>query len=97
MPTIGDRINFTYNVKKLNGAVVLSENEIGLQSYVVDQSNQELISGLREGVKLMKEGETITFLFPSHKAFGYTGNDKIETNQPLIYRVQLKEIKNKIK
>ena len=40
----------------------------------------------------MKEGEVITFLFPSHKAYGYTGNDKIEPNQPLIYTVQLLKI-----
>ena len=60
---------------------------------MVDQ--EELITGLQEGIKLTKEGEILTFLFPSHMAFGYTGNGKIESNQPLIYKVHLKEIINK--
>ncbi len=93
MPTIGDRITFTYDVKYLNGASILSENEIGLQDYIVDQSNQDLISGLRDGVKLMKMGETITFLFPSYKAYGYYGiTDKLGANIPIQCTVTLKNI-----
>ena len=40
----------------------------------------------------MKEGEKVTFLFPSYKAYGYTGFDKVKPNQPLIYSVQLLKI-----
>ena len=67
--------------------------ELGTKSYLVDK--EELITGLQDGIKLMKEGETISFLFPSYKAFGYTGNDKVGPNEPLIYSVQLLKI-NKI-
>ena len=50
--------------------------------------------GLRDGIKLMKKGETITFLFPSHMAYGYHGDDKkIGTNEPLICTVTLNDIK----
>src|SRR5690606_41499782 len=77
MPDLGDVVQFTYNIKDLNGNEILSEKENGLQQYKVDQSNQELISGVREGIKLMKEGETVTFLFPSYKAFGYYGLEQI--------------------
>ncbi len=93
MPTYGDRIKFSYEIKNLGGTLILSENEIGLQNYVVDQSNQDLISGLREGIKLMKEGETITFLFPSYKAYGYYGiNNKLGANVPIQCTVTLKNI-----
>ncbi len=93
MPILGDRIAFSYDVKYLNGASILSENEIGLQNYIVDQSNQDLISGLRDGVKLMKMGETITFLFPSYKAYGYYGIiDKLGANVPIQCTVTLKNI-----
>lgn len=93
MPILGDHITFTYEVYHLNGSEILSENEIGLQSYIIDQSNQDLISGLRDGVKLMKEGETITFLFPSYKAYGYYGiTDKLGANVPVQCRVTLKNI-----
>ena len=50
--------------------------------------------GLRDGIKLMKKGETITFLFPSHMAYGYHGdNEKIQSNEPLICTVRLNDIK----
>lgn len=90
MPEFGDYVTFSYDIKKLNGTTVLSENEIGLQNCVIDKTNQELISGIRDGLKLMKEGETITFLFPSYKAFGYYGiNNKLGTNVPIQCTVTL--------
>ena len=54
---------------------------------------EELFQGLREGLKLMKAGEEVTFIFPSQKAFGYYGDgNKIGTNVPLIVNVNLKTI-----
>lgn len=92
-PKLGDVITFTYDVKQLNGTNVLSSEENGLQNYKVDQSNQDLISGLRDGLKLMKAGETITFLFPSYRAYGYYGIvDKLGTNVPVQSKVTLKSI-----
>ena len=52
-PKFGDTISFTYNVEHLNGTSILSEEENGLQHYIVDKTNQELVSGIREGLKLM--------------------------------------------
>ncbi|MEZ4779553.1 MAG: gliding motility-associated peptidyl-prolyl isomerase GldI [Flavobacteriaceae bacterium] len=92
-PEFGDDVVFTYNIKHLNGDTILSETETGIQNYKVDQTNQALISGLRDGIKLMKEGETITFLFPSHKAYGYYGiENKLGTNIPVQSTVTLKSI-----
>jgi gliding motility-associated peptidyl-prolyl isomerase len=77
----------------LDGTTVVSEKENGLQHYIIDQSNQDLVSGIREGLKLMNVGETITFLFPSYKAFGYYGiENKLGTNVPIQSRVTLKTI-----
>jgi gliding motility-associated peptidyl-prolyl isomerase len=96
-PILGDQITFTYDVKTLDGSMVLSEEENGLQQYKVDQSNQELISGIRDGIKLMKVGETMTFLFPSYKAYGYYGIDnKLGTNVPIQSTVTLKSIEQTI-
>ncbi|WP_114491553.1 gliding motility-associated peptidyl-prolyl isomerase GldI [Candidatus Ulvibacter alkanivorans] len=92
-PDFGDKITFTYNIKELDGTVVLSEEENGLQVYKVDQSNQDLISGIRDGVKLMKPGETVTFLFPSYKAYGYYGiQNKLGANTPVQSTITLKSI-----
>ena len=92
-PQKGDVVSFSYDVKNLNGATIVSETENGLQYYQVDQSNQELISGIRDGIKLMKAGETITFLFPSYKAYGYYGiEEKLATNTPIQSTITLHTI-----
>ena len=92
-PKFGDLVQYTYALKTLEGKVIYSAKELETQSYYVDQ--QELFSGLRQGLKLMKEGESITFLFPSQKAYGYYGDlDKIGRNVPLICDVSLLKLTN---
>ena len=89
----GDLVQFTYSVSDLDGNMIVSEKENGIQEYVIDQTNQELITGIRQGLKLMREGEKVTFFFPSHKAFGYYGMvDKIGANVPITSTVTLKSI-----
>ena len=93
-PQFGDIINFNYDIKDLNGNTIYSENELKTQNYAMDQ--QEIFTGLREGLKLMKAGETITFLFPSQKAYGYYGDeDRIGTNIPLMCKVKVNTITQK--
>jgi FKBP-type peptidyl-prolyl cis-trans isomerase len=78
------------------GNGIMSTEEVGDQVYKIDQSNQDLISGFREGLKLMKEGETITVLLPSHKAYGYYGfEDKIGSNVSIRATINLNKIKTK--
>lgn len=90
-PRFGDIVNFNYNVKDLNGNTIYSQQELDTITYSIDK--EELFLGLREGLKLMKEGETITFLFPSYQAYGYYGDsNKIGTNIPLMTEVTLHKI-----
>lgn len=89
-PRSGDEVFYSHEIRSLDDLVLYEKEALGTKSYLVDK--EELISGLQDGFKLMKEGEQVTFLFPSHKAYGYTGNDKIQPNQPLIYSVQLLKI-----
>lgn len=87
-PNFGDIINFEYNVSDLSGNEIYATAE---RTYVMDK--QELFTGLREGLKLMSEGDHITFIFPSQKAYGYYGDEKrIGTNVPLICEVTLNTI-----
>jgi len=86
----GDRIVYTYQIEDVNGVMLYTEKEIGKRNYLVDK--QEIIPGLHDGLKLMHEGEKVTFLFPSHKAYGYAGYKKINGNQPLLFTVAIKEI-----
>lgn len=94
MPKPGDELTYTFEVSDFKNNSIYTSEEIGEQLYVVDK--QEILEGLRNGLKLMKEGDIVTFLFPSHKVFGYLGDQKkININQPLIYKVQLNKIKKK--
>lgn len=87
----GDIVNFNYDIKTLNGETIYDQKELDTINYAIDQ--QDLFFGLREGLKLMKEGEVIIFLFPSYQAYGYYGdNNKIGTNIPLVSRVTLNKI-----
>jgi len=90
----GDIALFAYEVKNLKGDIIFSKEEIGKIQYNIGK--QEMISGLHDGIQLMKEGEIVTFLFPSYKAYGYSGNEKVRPNEPLIFTVELIRInKNK--
>ncbi len=91
MAGFGDVVNFDYSITDLDGTIIYAEGEIPTKTYHMDK--EDLFGGLREGLKLMKEGEIVTFIFPSHKAFGYYGDKKrIGTNVPLITRVTLHSI-----
>lgn len=87
-PKKGDVAFFNYEIKDLKGNIIYSELELKPQTYAIDKQN--IMTGLREGIKLMHKKEQVTFLFPSHIAYGYHGDDKkIGTNIPLICTVTL--------
>ena len=87
-PKKGDVAFFNYEIKDLKGNIIYSEVELKPQTYAIDKQN--IMTGLREGIKLMHKNEKVVFLFPSHIAYGYHGDDKkIGTNQPLFCTVSL--------
>jgi len=87
-PQFGNIINFTFDVSNIKGDEIYPNSN---KTYVMDK--EELFTGLREGLKLLKPTETATFIFPSQKAFGYYGDEhKIGTNIPLICKVTLNTI-----
>lgn len=94
-PKKGDVAEFDYEIMDFKGNVVYSEVELRPQTYKVDKQN--IMMGLRDGIKLMRKNEKVTFLFPSHMAFGYHGDNKrIGSNQPLICTVTLHDFKPEI-
>ena len=91
-PKKGDVAKFDYEIKDIQGKVIYSQLELQPQSYIVDKQN--IMMGLRNGIKLMRKNEKVTFLFPSHMAYGYHGdNRRIGTNEPLICTVTLTDFK----
>lgn len=91
-PKEGDKVVLEYNITDLNDVIIYNKEELGIKNYSVDK--EDFISGLQKGIKLMKTGETITFVLPSYSAFGITGDDnKIGINQSIKSTVTLINIK----
>jgi gliding motility-associated peptidyl-prolyl isomerase len=92
-PKKGDVAFFDYELKDLKGNIIYSQQELQPQTYYVDKQN--IMMGLRDGIKLMHKKEKIVFLFTSHMGYGYHGdNKKIGTNQPLLCTVTLRDFKS---
>lgn len=90
-PQPDDLVTLTYNVMSFSNDTIYSGEEIGILKYKVDK--QELFPGLRNSIKLLKEMETATFLFPSSLAYGYHGdNNKIGINVPIKSTITLLKI-----
>lgn len=91
-PVKGNEVEFEYSISDLNDSIIYSASELGIKTYKIDQ--EDFISGLQKGLKLMKVGETITFVLPSYSAFGIAGdNNKIGINQSIKSTVTLINIK----
>jgi gliding motility-associated peptidyl-prolyl isomerase len=89
-----DLVTLTYNILSLTNDTLYSMQDIGILKYKVDK--QELFSGLRNSVKLLKENETATFLFPSSLGYGYPGDgDRIGINMPLKSTIAVLKIEKK--
>ena len=88
-PNSGDIAVIEYDIIDLFGNVIYPKQQ---KEYKVDK--EDFISGLQDGIKLMKKGETITFIVPSYRAYGVTGDgNKIKGNQPIKSTITLIDIK----
>jgi gliding motility-associated peptidyl-prolyl isomerase len=89
-PKRGDVAFFEYEIYDLTGNIIYTALELRPKDYLVDK--EEIMIGLRDGIKLMRKNEKITFLFPSHIAYGYLGDkNRIGPNVPIICTVTLND------
>jgi gliding motility-associated peptidyl-prolyl isomerase len=91
-PKRGDMAYFDYEIYDLQGNIIYTALELRPQDYLVDK--QEIMLGLQNGIKLMRKNEKVTFLFPSHIAYGYLGDkNRIGPNVPILCLVTLTDFK----
>ncbi len=90
-PKTNDEVLLSYAVMQLNGDTIYTNEEIGVVPHLIGKS--QLFPGLRNAVKLLKEREKATFIFPSSLAYGYKGdNDKIGPTTPIKCSLELLKI-----
>ncbi|MDT0552171.1 gliding motility-associated peptidyl-prolyl isomerase GldI [Urechidicola vernalis] len=91
VPKTSDKVTYRCQISNLKNEILYSFDDLGNINYSVDKEEVEL--GLQSGIKLMKKGEEVVFVFPSFNALGLLGDkDEVGINEPLIYRIQIIEI-----
>jgi gliding motility-associated peptidyl-prolyl isomerase len=86
-PKKGEKVRFQYQIDDLEKNSIYDQETLGIVDYSIDQ--EDLLPGLREGLRIMREGEVVVFLFPSYLCYGYQGDgEKIGINQPLRFTIE---------
>lgn len=86
-----DVVLMSYNIRSFSNDTIYSFKNIGERKFKIDK--EDYFPGLRTGIKLLKKGESATFLFPSSLAYGFYGDkNKIGSNQPLISTIKVIDI-----
>lgn len=87
----GTKIHFQYEVYDLNDKNIYKREQIGNQTYYVDE--QPIMFGLKEALSILPEGASGKFLLPSILAYGVLGDrNKIEPNTPLVIHLKITTI-----
>lgn len=86
----GSVVLYEYTIHMIDGTLLdSSQHELG--QIIVDKSAG--ISGLHDGLKRLREGDSALFIFPPHVAFGLIGDgDKIPARATLVYSIRIKSV-----
>ena len=89
---IGDLVEVEYVISFLNGDTAYTSQDDGPLVFI--PGNAQVISGLEEGILLLKKGDHAKFIIPSHLAYGLIGDqDKIGKKATLVYDIKVLRIK----
>ncbi|MFC2111824.1 FKBP-type peptidyl-prolyl cis-trans isomerase [Bacteroidota bacterium] len=88
--TEGMKVRLNYRLSLLDGTLCYSSEKDGIKEFIMGKSNE--ISGLEQGMELMRRGEMARFIIPPHLAFGLLGDDNmIPARSIIVYEVELLE------
>ena len=96
-PQKGDTCSVEYVGYFINGVIFdasKSLNEDGLWEYIYKYSS--VIPGFEEAIGMMKTDEEATFIIPSDLAYGPAWYDIIPPYTPLVFDINLHDIRSKI-
>jgi FKBP-type peptidyl-prolyl cis-trans isomerase len=88
----GQIIRLEYELRLINGDLVYSSDNDGIKEFVIGHGGVE--SGLEEAVLLLRKGDKVRIILPSHLAYGLIGDQKrIPSRSSLIYNISVINIK----
>jgi FKBP-type peptidyl-prolyl cis-trans isomerase len=84
----GDVVAIKYKISLLNGDLVYVSDSVSL--FTLEIGKRAVVSGLEEGIMLMKPGDRAKLIVPSHLAYGLLGDmAKIPARAALVIDVEL--------
>jgi FKBP-type peptidyl-prolyl cis-trans isomerase len=91
----GNTVKVKYIGMYLDGSVFDASSYYGdgTITYIHKDANTRMIQGWEEGIEVMNKGAKAAFLIPSAKGYGPTGNNSIPKNTPLIFIIEVVDIK----
>lgn len=90
-----ETVNLTvkYTGMFLDGQIFDSSSLRGDGTMVYKHKVDRMITGWEEGIEVLKKGGSAAFLVPSSKAYGANGQGMIPPNTPLIFVIEVVDIK----
>lgn len=86
--SMGMQLQLEYRLSLLDGTLCYSSEKDGIKELVLGKSHE--ISGLEQGLELMRRGEKARFIIPPHLAYGLLGDEKrIPARSIIVYEVEL--------
>ena len=77
-----------FKVSLLNGTICYSSDSTGLREFMIGQDDVE--TGVHEGIQYMHVGDVARFILPSHLAYGLMGDQrKIPPKSSVLYDIEL--------
>jgi FKBP-type peptidyl-prolyl cis-trans isomerase len=94
-PTVvaGNTVTVKYTGMFLDGQVFDASAYHGDGTYTYKHKTDPLILGWEEGIEVLNKGASAAFLIPSAKAYGVRGQGSIPPNTPLIFIIEVVDIK----
>ncbi len=92
----GDEVTVKYTGMFMDGTVFDAsayQNEAGTMAYIHKGTDSRMIQGWKEGIEVLNKGARAVFLIPSAKGYGPTGYLSIPPYSPLIFVIEVVDIK----
>ena len=86
----GDSLTLKYTGMFMDGTIFDAAPSF---SYVHKAEGQRMIQGWEEGIEVLNKGGSALFLIPSAKAYGDYGYSRIPPYSPLLFTIEVSNIK----
>lgn len=87
-PSFNKFAKVKFQVSLLDGTICYSSDSTGLREFMIGQDDVE--TGLHEGIQYMHVGDVARFILPSHLAYGLMGDQrKIPPKSSVLYDIEL--------